>query len=504
MEKVQNSMKDKLISFIGSFFVLTALFGGLLRRAFNADTITYMIYAKDDADVRIRAGRYVIALFDVILYRLGIKTTDFMPLLILLSMVVLALTVVVLLGVFGRFNSLDNKLLSAGFSLALGLGFYNVLFAEYFMFTEVTVFYTMGFLVAAVGVHYFVSSNSGKIIAYPLFVLAACTYQYTVVFAAIVLAFYYMLLNDFEWSKKAVIEELLGCALPMSTGIICMLSIKVVGQIFPDLASVKPYSDEHVIHKIGGVINSIGMFLKDSYNLLPGKYIPAFVLLASICVCIYLLMKAKGWQGILFFAVVCLGCMVLMLVIPMLGTGFNFPPRMSFCLYLVQGLIIITIMSLLSSPNIVISENVREFLLKATTFLVMGYVWIQMIACSFITSGRYVANTLDRNYSQIILKEIEKYEEKTGITVTKLGTCTDAYAPSFYEESRVHYGQINERVIGQSTRSLIEALWGRRFEGAGEVPADVYEEYFAGKDWDYFDVNEQLVIVDDTAYLCVY
>ena len=502
--QIINKHKEKLIAFIESFFVLTALFGGLLRRAFNADTITYMVYAKDDADVRIRAGRYVIALFDVIFYRLGIKTTDFMPLAILLSMVALALTVVVLLGIFNQFNSKDRILFSVGFSLALGLGFYNVLFAEYFMFTEVTIFYTVGFFVAAVGVRSYVSSNSGKIIAYLLFVLAACTYQYTVVFAAIVLAFYYMLLNDFKWSKKAVIEELLGVALPMSTGIICMFSIKVVGQIYPDLASVKPYSDEHVIDKIGGVINSIGMFLKDSYSLLPGKFIPAFVLLASISVCIYLIIKTKGWQGVLFFAVVCLGCLVLMLVIPMLGTGFNFPPRMSFCLYLVQGLIIITIMSLLGSSISGLSDNTREILFKATTYLVMGYVWIQMLGCSFITSGRYVSNTLDKNYSQIILKEIEKYEEKTGITVTKLGTCTDAYAPTFYEESRVHYGQINERVIGQATRTLIEAMWGRRFEGADGVPADVYEEYFAGKNWDYFDVNEQLVIVDDTAYLCVY
>ena len=56
MEKVQNNMqiyyrhKDKLIVFLESFFVLTALFGGLIRKAFNADTITYMVYAKDDAE----------------------------------------------------------------------------------------------------------------------------------------------------------------------------------------------------------------------------------------------------------------------------------------------------------------------------------------------------------------------------------------------------------------------------------------------------------------------
>ena len=488
--------RRQIVEFIFSLFVLTALFGGLIRRAYNADTITYMVYAKDDADVRIRAGRYLVALFDVILYKLGIKTTDFMPVLLILSLLVLALTMVVLLGVFKRFFSSENILFSAGFALAVGLGFYNVLFSEYFMFTEVTFFYSVGFLMAVIGVKLFVESAKGKAWAYLLFLLAACTYQYAVVFAAIVLAFYYMLLNDFRWTKKAVVDELLGTILPMSTGIICMISIKIVGQIYPDLASVKPYTTESISSKLADVISSLLLFAKSSYTLIAAKYVPGIILLLSIGLCIYLLVKGKGIKEALFFAVVVLGSFVLMLVIPLLGTGFSFPPRMSFCIYLIQGLVIVTAMHLLK-------EGSAETFLKITAYVVIGYVWIQMIACSFITSGRYVSNTLDKNYSRIILNEIEKYEERTGVTVTKLSVTNDLRAPAFYEESRTYYGQINERIIGQSTRSLIEAIWGRHFEH-GDFSQEVYDEYFAGKDWDFFDVNEQLVIVDDTAYLCVY
>ena len=58
--------------------------------------------------------------------------------------------------------------------------------------------------------------------------------------------------------------------------------------------------------------------------------------------------------------------------------------------------------------------------------------------------------------------------------------------------------------MGLTTRSMFEAWWGRHFDDAKGVPSDIYEEYFADKNWDYFDVNEQLVIVDDTAYICVY
>ena len=42
-----------------------------------------------------------------------------------------------------------------------------------------------------------------------------------------------------------------------------------------------------------------------------------------------------------------------------------------------------------------------------------------------------------------------------------------------------------------------------RFELA-EMDPDVYDLYFAGKDWDEFNADEQIIIEGGTCYVCVF
>ena len=51
--------------------------------------------------------------------------------------------------------------------------------------------------------------------------------------------------------------------------------------------------------------------------------------------------------------------------------------------------------------------------------------------------------------------------------------------------------------------NLVNVVTGRDFE---KVPMDenVYQTYFEGKNWDYFDAAEQLVIIGDTAYWAIF
>jgi hypothetical protein len=96
-----------------------------------------------------------------------------------------------------------------------------------------------------------------------------------------------------------------------------------------------------------------------------------------------------------------------------------------------------------------------------------------------------------------------KYESETGITVTKLAIIKDAYAPNHYEEVAYSTDQINERILGTATFSLIQIMTDRVFEEI-EIPQQVYNKYFKDKDWDYFDLRQQLVFENDEAYWCVF
>ena len=53
------------------------------------------------------------------------------------------------------------------------------------------------------------------------------------------------------------------------------------------------------------------------------------------------------------------------------------------------------------------------------------------------------------------------------------------------------------------TNTLVNAVSGRTFE---KVPMDgeVFRTYFEGKNWDWFDAEEQIVILGDTAYWVIF
>ncbi len=491
--------KDKITAFFCNFVLVTVFFGGLLRKSYNGDTITYMVYPMDSADERLRGGRYLIMLFDYLLDKIGIRTTDIYYICIFLSMVLLAICICILQHVFKRFLHSDSQIIVLGYNLAIGLAFCNVLFMEYFMFVEMTIFMLMGFFFATLGVYLYTEK---KYVATVIsFAVGVCLYQMVVSYAAIVLLFYYMLSNEFTWSKKAVLEEMFAVITPMCLAAANLVAIKIVSRLSKlhtfGYTFAQPGGASSISSKANDVLNSLIMFLDDSYTLLHGSYVPAIIIVMSMAITIYLLIKQKGILSVLYYFVAIIVALALIFIVPLMEDIYFFPPRMSFLLYVVQGILVATAISLLSGAS-------KEVLIKLVSYVTMGYMWLQMISCFFIVSGRYVANTLDMTYCNIILKEIEKYEEANNTSVTKIAVTTDNYAPAFYEESKVHYEQINERILGLTTRSAFEAWYGRHFEPAGDIPADIYDEYFADKNWDYFDINEQLIIRGDTAYLCIY
>lgn len=498
-------LKNNINLFVINFVAMTVFWGGLIRRSFNADTITYMVFPLADINVEIRDGRYLIALFDIILYKLGTKTTAIIPLSIFVTLILFAVSITILQKIFKQFLNTENNMFIAGFYCALGLVFSNVLFSEYLMFPEVSIFYAIGFLSVTLGAYY--HSKSKKLVAFVLYAVGSCIYQITLVYAAIILLFYYMLSHQFKWSVEAVIDEFLACFIPLSTGILNIISIRILGIINPSYAFRRVVSSKTMSNKIASLLTTLLDFLKNSYTLLPNLFFPAlFFGFFTLCTFIILILS-KDILSILYFSLVVVISMATLFAIPLLNRAFSFPPRMSFCLYLIQGLIAITFMSALSNANL-IALRCPKFInilltLRTATLAIWAYVWIQMIFCSFIISGRFVSNALDLVHAKAILREIENYEAETNVTVLYIEELHDNYAPAFYDESRSHYEQINEKIIGQTTRALIESISGRVFEKTNAIPSDI-EERFKDKDWDYFDLNEQMVIRGDTAYLCIY
>ncbi len=56
---------------------------------------------------------------------------------------------------------------------------------------------------------------------------------------------------------------------------------------------------------------------------------------------------------------------------------------------------------------------------------------------------------------------------------------------------------------GYSNYRLIGYIMGRDFEKA-DMPEQIYETYFSGKNWDHLLLEEQLICLEDTAHIAIY
>ena len=225
--------------------------------------------------------------------------------------------------------------------------------------------------------------------------------------------------------------------------------------------------------------------------MLPKLYIPALVMLACLVVMLAIRIKKHEWNKLGVYACAFIYTNILLLVIPCMAESFYFPCREAFCIYLIHGLMLVTLLV----------EMENRQMLYAFSCVIGGYCMLMLLIDARVCENRYLSNSLDVLYANMIVNRIEDYEATTGDKITRLATVGDADSPNVYNE--VHYAaqQINERVITQAPCSMLWYVSRRRFESE-PMDQEIYNLYFDGKNWDEINLDEQLVIVDDTAYLC--
>jgi hypothetical protein len=83
----------------------------------------------------------------------------------------------------------------------------------------------------------------------------------------------------------------------------------------------------------------------------------------------------------------------------------------------------------------------------------------------------------------------------------------DINSPHNYEEVQYKRDQINERALSTQAYSLYCYVSGQT---AGmdirrvDMDPEIHDKYFADRNWDYFDIDQQVIISGDTVYWCVF
>ncbi len=481
--------KNSFFQYGTNLLALLIFWGGMLRKSFNSDTVFHMVVEDADILTRIREGRYIAALGDAVLLKFGLRTTTSISITILTTFILLGLTMLVIQDLFAKWEP-EGEWEQAGFRIGLDLVFLNVLFAENLMFGESSVYFAVAWLAAAVSVRCYARRKYPA--TFVMCLVAVCAYQYAAVFAAVLMAFYICMDENMHLSSRAVLREAGAVAICMGAGVVNLLSIWLLewSDIIPSFSKHAGIGD--IGEKLSALMDSLIRLHRDGGGILPNLWVPLLFALGIWILIILGSFKRRDFSTLSFPVIVYVGSNLVLYVIPLMQEEFSFPPRMSFCFYLIQGMLLACAYSMCAKR-----------LWKALTWCGGLYLTVHLLFADFIVTNHFVSNTLDRVYINMMYEEMLKYERETGITVEKLAVIDDAYAPDQYEEVAYAVDQINERSLGTATYSLLLVETGRRFERV-EVPGDVYDSCFAGKDWDYFDLEEQLVIEGDTAYWCIF
>lgn len=112
-------------------------------------------------------------------------------------------------------------------------------------------------------------------------------------------------------------------------------------------------------------------------------------------------------------------------------------------------------------------------------------------------------NQADIAAADRIVQAIEAHEKSSGATVKNIFYHYDLGRENEREGSLFYYDfsilptlTLRSGKYAPGGNAMVFELY--------EMPDEVYRQYFAGKDWHELDLTEQLVLIGDSAYLCVY
>lgn len=482
--------REWLNQFLIDYLMLVITWGGMFRRSFNCDTLFHYVRPQRDIIGRCEGGRYLSGLMDYILWQFGMTTADHTGITVFIAVFLIAVSVWVVQRSFEEKVRCRNGYEKVAYYAVTGLMFSNVLFSESLMFGECSLMFGLAYLFASIGI--FLFTKKKYMAAFLLFLCSTMEYQVAVVYAAIILSAWIFLHQEYKITVQTVLQEFICGCVTFGAGLLNMLSITVLVKTGILEKAEKGAGIGDIIGKIGLCAEDIVSLLKDSRGLLPGAGLPFLIMVFAAGITLRKFLKDRNWMAVLYYILLLAAMTMMIYVLPMVQASSMLYPRLIWVFYIMQSMLLLI-------AFVCTGETVR----KVMCYVCCGYLAVQIMFCHIIVTNHMVSNTLDKTYVMMFCQEVEKYEAQTGLRVEKLAVANDTDCPSSYNNVYYKTDQINERALGIVTNTLVNAVSGRKFEKVS-MDETVYREHFEGKNWDYFDASEQLVILGDTAYWVIF
>ncbi len=506
---------------LSDFLLLVFAYGGFYRSVFaNSDTLWGALDPSSTFKARLDCFRWIPAIIEWIINATGFLPAFHFRLSLILFIGALSVTLLLLqivyMDLFDRIchPKIEQQIFKFAVIAAVSLSFVNVLFTEFFYFTET--FYVFGLAFLFMGFGFYMLSRKKLLISFILFFCMSMCYQMLCPIATICIGVYVYIEHNGKFSLELIKDELIKALPPMALFVINYVTGPMIQGIllkfgiesYQEKTAIADYSLSEYISIIS---SSVRELVSSNLGLTPGVYVPFIVFLITFIVVTILCIKRKNWGKFGTFLLVEAILIVLTLAVQIASDPVTFIARTISTLYFAQSMQILIMIFFLSEYNV---DFKSYAVIKKTLYMLpVMYLLFNLFFIQRIIENRILSETLDTMYAERIFDVIEAYENETGITVNKIAPVNDTDSSPFYNQVNFCRGAINRRCYSDYTWTFLQycayhtdiasGISGRSFERVG-VDDDIYKEYFEGINWDSFDEESQIIIRGDTAYICVF
>lgn len=495
--------------YLGNLITLFLVWGGFSRcRLANSDTLWGEIDPGATLISRLSNFRWLGYVGDAFSYYiLHYYPYEHRTLSILLFLIVLAASLLLMQLTFTRVLQVRNwpSRRKVVFLAATSICFLNVLTSELFYFTESLLIFKASLLLAMAGC--FLFSRRHYAVGTVLLFLAPMFYQMSCIYAALVLCALAYLESEGKGFCQIFGRELGYLCAAMAGGILNyltgpLLDATISRRVGYEILPSKQIQNESLSWLMQNVLRQLRELYESSLGLMMPLWLPFLfsLVMTVMAVCGICLAGEKEDVGIYFlYKIVSFLLMCGMAVVSFQG---EFVCRVTAPFYTMQAMNALVTLYWMNRAG----KRIRRWAWKPVCISVLGYLALQCFFIQAVISNRMVSENLDILYANQILDIVEKYEKQTGCKIKTAAFCVDSNYSVYYDQVNYCHSAVNSRVAGQGTYSLVEtvASWRGMSLGRGEMDEKVCEEYFAGRNWDTFDPEEQVVILDGNLYVCVY
>lgn len=230
------------------------------------------------------------------------------------------------------------------------------------------------------------------------------------------------------------------------------------------------------------------LIIKTNFHLFPQYIMLGTIIFTFIFFITQKEIRKNIWRYLLVLLVAILSSMFPLLIM----TSPCMEPRISGSIGAIMGISII----------FWVTQNKNDLIEKI--IYIFTFILVALVINQYMQIGKMniMTNALDRHIGEQIAIKINEYEKNTNKTVRYFSFSYDENCSLSYfkmpKNAYTYRGLSREYCI----KNCVEYYTNHDLE-TKEMEYNIYEKYFKGKDWDKFK-EEQIVIINDTLYMCIF